>query len=189
MLRGGGLYKNGNFVLELLAKNHDLWVKMVIGMGAYPDVAEDIVQSMYLRIHKYVKDEKKIMYKDDEVNRFFVYVTLKNMYLSHKKSKYLFFEIRDDDMDVVDEGNTLEMEEAFIRIVNRIDEEINSWHSYDKILSQKYLKTDYSLRDISKGAGISLTSLFHSMKTNKRILIEKFGEDWQDFKNGDYDLV
>ena len=140
MLRGRGLYKNGNFVLELLAKNHDLWVKMVIGMGAYLDVAEDIVQSMYLRIHKYVKDEKKIMYKDDEVNRFFVYVTLKNMYFSYKKNKYLFYEIRDDDADVVDEGNTLEMEEAFIRIVNRIDEEINSWHSTIEYFLRSILK-------------------------------------------------
>ena len=66
-------------MLELLAKNHKLWIKMVVGFGCDVDTAKDIVQSMYLRIHKYVKDEQKIMYNDYEGNRFFINVTLKNM--------------------------------------------------------------------------------------------------------------
>jgi len=39
------------------------------------------------------------------------------------------------------------------------------------------------------GSGISLTSIFNSMKENKRILKEKFSEDYEDFKNGDYNLI
>jgi predicted DNA-binding protein YlxM (UPF0122 family) len=81
------------------------------------------------------------------------------------------------------------MEEAFIRFMKKIDEEMSTWHNYDKILSEKYLKSDYSLRDISEGAGISLTSIFNSMRNNKKILKEKFSEDWEDFKNGDYNLI
>ena len=179
-------------MLELLAKKHELWVKMVLGMGASKDVAEDIVQSMYLRIDKYVKDEKKILYKDDDVNRFFIYVTLKNMFLSYKKSKYLFYEIREEEyaVDCVDiDSNNQDMEEAFLRFMRKIDAEMNTWHNYDKILSEKYLKSDYSLRDIATGAGISLTSIFNSMRNNKKILKEKFSEDWEDFKNGDYNLI
>ena len=179
-------------MLEVLAKKHDLWVKMVLGMGASIDVAEDIVQSMYLRIDKYVKDKKKIMYKDDDVNRFFVYVTLKNMFLSYKKSKYLFYEIREDEYqtnELLYSDLNQDMEEAFVRFMKKIDEEMSTWHNYDKILSEKYLKSDYSLRDISEGAGISLTSIFNSMRNNKKILKEKFSEDWEDFKNGDYNLI
>lgn len=179
-------------MLEVLAKKHDLWVKMVLGMGASKDVAEDIVQSMYLRIDKYVKDEKKILYKDDDVNRFFVYVTLKNMFLSYKKSKYLFYEIREDEYQtdkLLYSDFNQDMEEAFIRFIRKIDTEMSTWHNYDKILSEKYLKSDYSLRDISKGTGISLSSIFNSMRNNKKILREKFSEDWEDFKNGDYNLI
>jgi len=179
-------------MLEILAKKHELWVKMVLGMGASMDVAEDIVQSMYLRIDKYVKDEKKILYKDDDVNRFFIYVTLKNMFLSYKKSKYLFYEIREDEYqtdELIYSDSNQDMEEAFVRFIRKIDAEMNTWHNYDKILSEKYLKSDYSLRDIAVGAGISLTSIFNSMRNNKKILREKFGEDWEDFKNGDYNLI
>jgi DNA-directed RNA polymerase specialized sigma24 family protein len=171
-----------------------MWIKMLIDMGCSVYVAEDIVQSMYLRLHKYVKDEKKIMYKNDEVNRFFVYVTLKNMFFSYRKAanKYTFLEIREDevveDEDIVfirDEA----MEIAFDRLMYKIEGEMDSWHKYDRILSEKYLKSSYSLRDIASGSGISLTSIFNSMRENKRILKEKFSEDWEDFKNGDYNLI
>ena len=81
------------------------------------------------------------------------------------------------------------MDSAFERLVAKIDGEMDSWHRYDKLLSEKYLKTDYSLREIAEGTGISLTSIFNSMKTNKKMLRDKFSEDWQDFKNGDYNLI
>ena len=181
-------------MLEQLAKSHKMWVRMVRGFGADHDLSQDIVQSMYLRMHKYVKDEERIMYNDDEVNRFFVYVTLKNMYRTYVNAanKYTFFEIRED--DAVDEELREfcfdeAMETAFERLVGKISDEMKSWHRYDRILSEKYLKSDYSLRDIASGSGISLTSIFNSMKENKRILKEKFSEDWEDFKNGDYNLI
>ena len=45
------------------------------------------------------KDDKRIMYNDDEVNRFFIYVTLKNMWKSYNSAanKFIWFEIREDD--------------------------------------------------------------------------------------------
>lgn len=181
-------------MLEQLAKNHNVWVKMTRGFGADYDLAQDLVQSMYLRMHKYVKDEERIMYKDDEVNRFFVYVTLKNMYRTYMNAanKFAFFEIREDDVidtDLREFAFDEAMEAAFERLVGKISTEMKTWHRYDRILSEKYLKSDYSLRDIANGSGISLTSIFNSMKENKRILRDKFSEDWEDFKNGDYNLI
>ena len=77
-------------MLDLLAKNHNLWLNMVLGFGCDYDTAQDIVQSMYLRMHKYVKDEQRIMYNDDEVNRFFIYVSLKNMYRTYMNAENKF---------------------------------------------------------------------------------------------------
>lgn len=181
-------------MLELLAKNHKLWLRMVRGFGADYDLSQDIVQSFYLRMHKYVKDENRIMYNDEEVNRFFCYVTLKNMYKTYMNAanKFVWFEVRED--DAIDEelqefAFDEAMETAFERLLHKISDEMNTWHRYDRILSEKYLKSDYSLRDIANGSGISLTSIFNSMRENKRILKEKFSEDYEDFKNGDYDKI
>jgi hypothetical protein len=107
-------------------------------------------------------------------------------------NKFTFFEIREDDAideELRDFCFDEAMETAFERLVGKITDEMKSWHRYDRILSEKYLKSDYSLRDIANGSGISLTSIFNSMKENKRILKEKFSEDYEDFKNGDYNLI
>ena len=80
-------------MLDKIAENHVLWIKMVTNMGCPLHVVEDIVQEMYLRIDRLVKDKKRIMYGSDEVNRFYIYVTLRNLYFDYKKAKnkYTFF--------------------------------------------------------------------------------------------------
>ena len=180
-------------MLELLAKKHSIWMSMVMSFGCDYETAQDIVQSMYIRMHKYVKDEKKIMYNDEEVNRFFVYVTLKNMYFSYKtsQSKYQFFDIWEHEgvEEFKEDVFNAAMDSAFERLLARISDEMSTWHRYDKILSEKYFKSSYSLRDIASGSGISLTSIFNTIRTNKKILKKKFKEDWEDFKNGDYERV
>lgn len=180
-------------MLERLAEKHNVWMNMVLSFGCDYDTAQDLVQNMYLRMHKYVKDEQRIMYNTEEVNRFFVYVTLKNMWKTYNTNmaKYGTFEIREDDEDSAPEVESFnkEMDVAFETLIARISSEMKTWHRYDRILSEKYFKSDYSLRDIASGSGISLTSIFNTIKNNKKILKKKFGEDWEDFKNGDYDKI
>ena len=180
-------------MLELLAKEHTLWIKMVVNMGCSKDVAEDIVQEMYIKLYRLIKDENKIMYNDEEVNRFYVFVTLKNLYIDYRKAKgkYNFFEFNegDDADDVLDNETTLEKDEAFTKLIKSITEEINSWHLYDAKLCNTYFKSNLSLRDISTGSKISLTSIFNSVSNYKKILREKFEEDVMDFYNEDYHLI
>jgi predicted DNA-binding protein YlxM (UPF0122 family) len=179
-------------MLEKLAENHTLWIKMVVNMGCDKHIAEDIVQSMYLRIHRLVTDEKKIMYNDDEVNRFFIYVTLKNMFVDFVKArnKYTFFEYMEtDDIEEGLEDIEFDEQEAFHNLVDSMSSEIMSWERYDIILSQLYFKTDLSLRDIANGSGISLMSIYNSIKNYKNILNNKFMDDYQDYMNGDYHLI
>ena len=123
-------------MLELLAKEHTLWLKMVINMGCSKDVAEDIVQEMYLKLYRLIKEQNKIMYNDEEVNRFYVFVTLKNLYIDYRKAKnkYTFFEYiesdgEDEEEDVfLNEMTDLEKDEAFTNLMSSITDEINSWH-------------------------------------------------------------
>jgi len=184
-------------MLEFLAKEHTLWIRMVINMGCSKDVAEDIVQEMYLKLHRLIKDGAKIMYNDDEVNRFYVFVTLKNLYIDYRKAKnrYVFFEFdeRDEFLEETLLGDNYDSDfdenEAFSYLINKISEEINSWHLYDAKLCNTYFKSNLSLRDISKGSNISLTSIFNSVRNYKKILKEKFEEDVLDFYNRDYHLI
>jgi hypothetical protein len=45
------------------------------------------------------------------------------------------------------------------------------------------------MRDIAKDSGISLTSIFNTLKNCKERLKEGVGEDYEDFSNNDFDLI
>ena len=64
-------------MLKKLAVHHVLWLQMLNNLGCEQELAKDLVQDMYLRLHRLVKNEQDIMYFND-VNKFFVYKVLKN---------------------------------------------------------------------------------------------------------------
>ena len=47
-------------MLEKLAKHHDLWIKMLINLGCDVETSKDLVQDMYLKLHRLVKDTGRI---------------------------------------------------------------------------------------------------------------------------------
>jgi DNA-directed RNA polymerase specialized sigma subunit len=107
------------------------------------------------------------------------------------RNKYTFYEYMENDESVEEglEDVEFDEQEAFHNLVDSMSSEIMSWERYDIILSQLYFKTDLSLRDIANGSGISLMSIYNSIKNYKNILNNKFIDDYQDYMNGDYHLI
>lgn len=187
-------------MLELLSKYHSTWVTMGLKMGIPDYLVEDLIQEMYLRLDKYIKNVEQIMYNDTEPNKFYIYITLKNLwndYLKYK-SKIFFFRIDDEDFDI-DKDNlnlvhydddTYDRIDARERIIDKIEGEVGSWsYWYDKKLFNLYYNSDMTMRRLSEETSISLTSIFNSCKNYKEIMKEKFGEDYDDYINGDYHLI
>ena len=73
-------------ILELLSQRHEEWLKMARSFGTDTHEAEDLVQEMYLRMYKYIDNPERIMYNETEVNTYFVFVVLRNLFFSSKKS-------------------------------------------------------------------------------------------------------
>lgn len=187
-------------MMELLSKYHKLWISMGLSMGVPQHLVEDIVQEMYLRLNKYVKNPKKIMYNKTDVNKFYVYITIKNLYNDYLKERSRHQIVRLDDIDVTyeiieptTEGQLKaerEKQEAEENLIEMIQDEVNSWDRwYDQKLFKIYYETDISMRKLSKDTNISVTSIFNSCKNYKQILTTKFAEDFQDYINGDFHLI
>ena len=176
-------------MLEKLAVHHELWIKMLVNLGCKTDVAKDLVQDMYLRMHRLVKDESRIMYKDD-VNRYFVWITLRNLYYSYLKDKRnsIFYEILEND-EVVQSEYNMEEDDAFSKLMSQIKYITSDWTVYDKRLFELYFIQGLSLRAISKGAKIGLTSIHNSILNQKAILREHLSEDLIDYFNQDFDKI
>jgi hypothetical protein len=184
-------------MMELLSKYHNLWIAMGLSLGIPRDLVEDFIHEMYLRLDKYIKDPEKIMYNDTDVNKFYIYVTLKNLWNSYLKERSKRNVLRIDDLDVVYEivePNNFEFElkkqKAEEAMVDKIKKEVDSWDNwYDQKLFKIYYESDISMRKLSKDTHISVTSIFNSCKNYKQILNTKFAEDFQDYINGDFHLI
>ena len=176
-------------MLEKLAVHHLLWIKMLVNLGCKVEDAKDLVQDMYIRLDRLVKDPQKMMY-GDEVNRYYVWTTLRNMYFSKLKKDRasIFYELRDSDESEIDDYDTLE-DDAFRSITDKIDNITSKWTIYDKRLFELYFIEGLSLRAISKGSKIGLTSIHTSILNYKQILRENLSEDLIDYFNQDFDKI
>jgi len=178
------LMEIGTFItmklLELLATKHKDWVKMVKSFGCPEAIAEDFVQEMYLRLDRYSIDPEKIMYKD-EVNTFFVYVTLRNLWVDYTKAKKRIEFFNQAPKDTYGEYYPSQ-EEEMQELVEDIWQEVKSWHWYDEKLFTIYIQSEMSMRDLSKETKISLRSIFNTIKNGKERIQTNCKEAYDSYK-------
>ena len=171
--------------LSIVAKHHKDWVKIVNSFGEY-DYAEDIVQEMYIAIHKYTTPDKII--KNGEVSKGYIFFTLRSLYYQFYNAKNKVNKISLDNIQI-EYSNDIEQEEAFAKVCNLMDNYIEDWHWYDQKLFKLYRDTDMSIRKIAKETGISWVSIFNTLKKCKKDIKDKFKEDYDDYLNGDYERI
>lgn len=165
--------------LNIVAKEHKFFVDVVRSFGEQV-YAEDIVQEMYLRIHKYT-DEDKII-KNGEVNKGFIWFVLRNIYVDYCKQKSRIQKIEiNETILAVDESDkkTKAIDENYYKI----EKEIDSWHWYDSKLFRLYRDSGMSMREIEQATKISLTSIFHTIKQCKARINVALKNEYYDVLN------
>tara|TARA_R100001510_G_scaffold2555_1_gene1953 strand:+ start:3351 stop:3875 length:525 start_codon:yes stop_codon:yes gene_type:complete len=174
---------------------------MAKSFGLSNDDANEIVQEMYIRIYDYTKDIKKIMYNKTEVNTFYIYITLRNLYYSNfakygksikTKKIFLFTEMDDNSIKKV-YNNYYEDYESYMQTVSKkksldklhekIEQTIDSWYWYDKKLTKLYFDSGMSMRDLSKETKISLSSIFNTLTNAKEKIRQNTKEEYKKYKS------
>ena len=157
---------------------------MAKSFGASQDLAEDLVQEMYLRLHLYVDDPQKIMYNEKEVNTFFVYVTLRNMYnsLMKAKSRFEFVDVSTLEDELIFEDTREEAEVQLQVLYGEIWEAADDWHWYDKKIFALYHNTDMSIRTLADETKISARSIFNTLKNARERIQNECNDAYQAWK-------
>jgi DNA-directed RNA polymerase specialized sigma24 family protein len=175
--------------LAKVAERHSEWVKIVNSFGEY-EYDEDIVQECYLTLYKYADEEKII--KNGVVSRGYLYFALRSLYFQYYNSKKKIDKVYLDDEEYtqqVEYSDTMDEEVAYNKICQLIDEHIEGWRWYEKKLFILYRDSPLSIRGIAAETGISWVSIYHTLKHAKQELKDKLGEDYDDYKNNDYELI
>ena len=184
-------------ILDKLAKHNELWLKMLINLGADVDEAKDLVQDMYLKVYDH-PNNYNIGYGDNDVNKYYVYHILRSLFIDKiRKNKRnvivpLDFPIEDLDVDY-----DYEKDEYLNNLTDKIRDYIYKWDGYNKRLLELYfgfqtnkdnttIQEVVTQRQLARETGISLSSIHNSIANIKTNLLGKFGEDIEDYFNGDF---
>ena len=82
-------------LVEIAYLRHQDWLRVVYAFGCNKSTAEDIVQEMYIKIHKKKQSGLNIDYGDNDFNYYYVFRTLKNLFydLKRKQNKVKIIDI------------------------------------------------------------------------------------------------
>lgn len=173
--------------INILAKYHNEWIAIVKSFGEQ-NYHEDIVQEMYIRFYNSNSKEKCII--KGEPNRAYIWISLKNIYLTYSKLKTKYQKVSIEDIkELTYLEDDIEKDESWDKIKTLVQLEIKTWHPYDQQLWYVHVKENKSMRDISNGANISLSSIFNSLKNCKERIRIAVGEDYEDYLNEEYNLI
>lgn len=175
-------------ILDLAARKHNEWLRMAKSFGCDEHSAQDLVQEMYLRLHKYVENPERVMH-GDEINTYFVFVVLRN--LQYTKSRAPYFEYLED-LGVLNgsyEEPDLESEELFDTLIDSLWDEVEEWHWYDTKLFKIYHNSNMTIKKISEETKISERSIWNTLDNGRKkiqINCRKEYEAWkaQERKSG-----
>jgi DNA-directed RNA polymerase specialized sigma24 family protein len=171
--------------LSILSKHHKEWLNIVRLFGDN-EFAEDIVQDVYLKVHQYNYYEKILI--DGEPNRALMWILLRNTtYKANKTaSNDLSIEVV---RDLAQEELELLKHESLENIYDRVENEISIWDWYDQKLFRIYKDERKPMRQIADETGISLKSIFLTIKSCKERIRQSVGEDYADFLNEEFELI
>lgn len=169
-------------ILEILSEKHITWLKYIKSFGCREDIAEDYVQEMYIKIYNYSqKKDNDLMYNEKEINYFFVYVTLKNMYYDNLRRTKNIVVVSVDEVTIVDDVDYSEivfnMQSEKVKCwIFDLEDKINSIDEYDskkaslsyiKFVYQKIFLENMSVSELSREVGISYWSLRNTVQIIK----------------------
>lgn len=170
-------------ILDVLYLKHSTWLKYVKSFGCQDDIAEDYVQDMYIKIYNYSQVKNNdLMYDNEEVNFFFIYVTLKNMYFDDLRKNKKKIQVNIEDIVIVEEISEYSEDKFYLQkdlvtnwikdLNNEIDsiEEHTEYKSslcYIKFIYQKIFVESCSITDLSEETKLSYWSIRNTVKRIK----------------------
>lgn len=190
---------NKNKAIEMLAVYHKEYINMAKSIaGNHHDVknyAEDYVQEAYLRLSRYENLYDKVI-KAEKVSKGYMFFVLRSIIINDiKKKRNLNYNFIGDQYDfeekyMLADKETDPIDQAMIDLEDKmlcVLKDSAQWFDYE--LFKKYLGSGKSFKTISKESGIGIRTIYLSIKRAKLIIAEELFEDYQDYINGDFNLI
>lgn len=156
-------------VLDILSKQHKKWLRIAQSFGLNEE-AEDLVQDMYLKVYDWNgKHNKTLMYNSNEVNYYFVFVVLKNLFNDKMRKANKLVKSKQYERD----QTTMQISMEYKEQMELIKKEIESWHLYDRKIYELIFQEGYSMLELAKKTGIDYYSIYRTKNKIQKLLNQK----------------
>ena len=141
----------------LVAKKHKEWIKIVISFGCDKEIAEDIVQEMYIKIQLKLEKGLDIMY-GKEINYYYIFKTLKSLFydLKRKGKNITIVNIEDN----INDFNT-EMDINYDSEYEKITDSLSEMYWYNRKVFE-IINGGEKIAELSRKSGIPYYSLYNT---------------------------
>tara|TARA_R110002020_G_scaffold172762_3_gene363198 strand:+ start:3289 stop:3771 length:483 start_codon:yes stop_codon:yes gene_type:complete len=158
-----------NYTINDIFKKHNVWIDIVCSFGCNPQTAEDIVQEMYIKIHKKKQSGLNIDYGDNDFNYYYVFRTLKNLFydLKRKQNKVKIVDL-EYCSNYISEENFIDYQIVY----DEIKKSLNKMYWYDKKVYE-LIESGQSVAQLSRKTGIPYYSLYNTYKKVVKLLKNK----------------
>ena len=158
--------------------------------------AEDYVQEAYLKLCKYDDIAERIVGTNGKVSKGYMFFALRSVIINDIKKR--------SNLNYDHVGDQYDFEEKFMHVDEGIDPEFlaknkleerayeilkEKVHWFDYELFKTYIESGKSFTTIAEESKLGVQTIYLSIKKSKLIIAENLFEDYQDFLNGDFDLL
>ena len=155
----------------LIAKKHKDWVNITSSFGCTRVIAEDIVQEMYIKIQLLLqKGTLNIMFSDNEVNHYYIFKTLKTLYIDfRRKGKNITIVHLDEHISNFGHNYCNHSDVNFDESYEIIKEALSKMQWYDRRIFE-IINGGESVADFSRKSKINYYTLYFTYKKVKEKL-------------------
>jgi RNA polymerase sigma factor (sigma-70 family) len=151
-------------IIDIAFDKHKEWIKVVKSFGCNPSQAEDVVQEMYLQLHKDLNKGLDFTYKDD-INHYYCYKVLRgifcNIYKKEARKLKAYLEELKTELQEFDENEIDEKE--YQERQDKVGEVMSNLYWYDAKVFE-LIASGKSVASLSRETKISYYSLYNTYR-------------------------
>ena len=150
--------------MVIIANKHKQWLEICMSFGCKKELAEDLVQEMYIKIMLLI--EKKgldIMYNETEINYYYIFKTLKTLFYDYKRKG------KNINLVSIDNIQISQNDINYIEPYTKVEEALKKMYWYDRKVFE-IIQGGESIADFSRKSKIQYYSLYNTYKKVKKKL-------------------
>ncbi len=141
----------------LIAKKHKEWINIVISFGCGKEIAEDIVQEMYIKIQLKLEKGLDIMY-GKEINYYYIFKTLKSLLIDLKRKGKNITIINIEDNII---NGDIESDVNYESEYKKITDSLSTMYWYNRKVFE-IINGGEKIAELSRKSGIPYYSLYNT---------------------------